>query len=161
MQGAPAGRHPDGKLVILDTVNFRSNKAVIQKNSFKLLDNVVEVLIGRPTMRALVEGHTDSKGSDSANLPLSQRRADAVMAYLVNKGVTADRLEAVGYGEFQPVTDNTSTIGLATDRRVVFTILGDAQGVSTTTSKPPSSDTIGRELPGRATSGQIRPSLAG
>jgi OOP family OmpA-OmpF porin len=69
----------------------------------------------------VVEGHTDSVGDDAYNLKLSQRRADAVRKYLVDKGVPSTPLEARGFGEAQPVADNKTADGRAQNRRVVLT----------------------------------------
>ena len=104
---------------------FALNKALIQPRSFTLLDAVVAVLQAHPEIEKIrIEGHTDSQGNDAYNKKLSQRRADAVMAYLVKKGVAAARLEAMGYGEEQPKAANDTKEGRATNRRVEFTIVG-------------------------------------
>jgi OOP family OmpA-OmpF porin len=73
-----------------------------------------------PNARGEVEGHTDSQGADAYNQALSQRRADAVRKYLVDKGVAGDRLQAKGYGESKPEGDNKTADGRAQNRRVVF-----------------------------------------
>ena len=88
-----------------------------------------------------VEGHTDNVGNDAYNKGLSQRRAEAVVAYLVSKGVDAGRLQAKGFGEEAPIADNKTKVGRATNRRVVFTILTAAPNV-TTQSTGPTDDTI-------------------
>jgi len=127
---------------ILDKVYFNTNKATIQKRSNRLLDNVAQVIINHPEVpRIRIEGHTDDKGKDDYNKDLSQRRADRVRMYLIEKGVPEDRLEAVGYGEEKPVADNTSAKGRAANRRVEFNF-ADAAPVTTpvpepTESKPP------------------------
>ena len=119
---------------ILQTIYFRTGSDVIQSRSFELLDHVAQVLNDHPeVVKVRVEGHTDSRGNDASNLDLSQRRAASVMTYLVNHGVDAARLEAVGYGETRPVVENARTAAQhAQNRRVVFTILeGGAAGVHT------------------------------
>jgi OOP family OmpA-OmpF porin len=68
----------------------------------------------------VIEGHTDSVGNDDYNLKLSQRRADAVRQYLLDKGVAGARLEAKGFGESQPVADNKTVEGRAQNRRVIL-----------------------------------------
>jgi outer membrane protein OmpA-like peptidoglycan-associated protein len=114
------------KLEILDSVYFKTNKAVIEKKSYPLLDNVAAVLIAHPEIvKVRVEGHTDSQGPDEKNLVLSQKRAQAVVDYLIKKGVPAERLEAVGFGETQPVGDNAFKEGRALNRRVVFKIISE------------------------------------
>ncbi|MEZ4365779.1 MAG: Ig-like domain-containing protein [Kofleriaceae bacterium] len=133
----------DGRLDILESVYFKTNKAVIEKRSYKLLDNVADVLTAQGHLRVRVEGHTDSQGNDEFNKDLSQRRADAVVAYLVGKGIDAGRLEPVGYGEEQPVADNATKAGRASNRRVVFTILG-GDGTVKTTEQGAGTDTLER-----------------
>lgn len=67
-------------------------------------------------------GHTDSDGNELSNLKLSQARAEAVRTYLINQGVAADRLVAVGFGEAMPVESNATAQGKANNRRVEFLI---------------------------------------
>lgn len=122
----------DGSLVIIESVYFKTNKAVIEKSSFKLLDNVAAVIVSHSGMRVQVEGHTDSQGNDASNKDLSQRRAEAVVTYLAKKGVEASRLVAKGFGEESPIASNDTKAGRQQNRRVVFTILKGGEGVSTT-----------------------------
>ncbi len=91
------------KIVILDKVFFANNKDIILPKSFPLLQQVAQVLRANPQIELVrVEGHTDDKGEDGANLDLSQRRAKAVRERLIEQeGIAAERLEAVGYGETQ------------------------------------------------------------
>jgi outer membrane protein OmpA-like peptidoglycan-associated protein len=65
-----------------------------------------------------IQGHTDSTGSDATNKRVSQTRSDAVMSYLVGKGVDSSRVKAVGYGESNPISDNKTRAGRAKNRRV-------------------------------------------
>ncbi len=112
------------KIEILQKVFFFTNKSTIKRESYPVLDQVAEVMIGNPAIaRVRVEGHTDSRGRDAYNMKLSQGRADSVKAYLVKKGVDPARLDAVGYGETLPIADNNTTEGRAENRRVEFTIL--------------------------------------
>jgi len=112
------------KIAILEKVNFKTGKATIMKNSFELLDQVANVFIQYPRIKKVqVEGHTDDRGSEKSNKRLSQRRADAVLKYLVGKGVEAERLVAVGFGEANPIADNKTKEGRAENRRVEFKIL--------------------------------------
>ena len=112
------------KIEILDKVFFDAGKASIQERSFELLDNVASVLVSQKGIRIRIEGHTDSSGAAEYNRTLSQDRANAVRDYLVKKGIAAERLEAMGYGEDKPVASNASSQGRATNRRVEFTIVG-------------------------------------
>jgi outer membrane protein OmpA-like peptidoglycan-associated protein len=121
----------DDKLEIIESVYFKTDRAVIEPRSFALLDNVAAVLKTHDTLHIQVEGHTDSQGDDAYNKGLSQRRAEAVVAYLTKKGIAADRLIAMGFGEEQPIADNRTAQGRAQNRRVVFTVLGSDGKVQT------------------------------
>ncbi len=68
-------------------------------------------------------GHTDATGTNAANLTLSQARVDAVKSYLVNKGISDDRIEAIGYGEEQPIASNRTTAGRTQNRRVALELI--------------------------------------
>jgi outer membrane protein OmpA-like peptidoglycan-associated protein len=106
-----------GKL-ILAGVTFMSGKAVLNVNSYTILDQVYESLAEWKEVKLEIQGHTDSQGSEAANLKLSQARADAVRMYLIKKGISADRLRAVGYGEAFPIADNATAEGRERNRRV-------------------------------------------
>ncbi|MFO0582953.1 MAG: OmpA family protein [Anaeromyxobacter sp.] len=108
---------------IKQQVNFAPAKFRILKTSYRLLDQVVQVLNDFPKAKIRIEGHTDNIGKPAANLKLSQRRADAVMDYLVSKGISADRLEAKGYGQTQPIASNKTKLGKAKNRRTEFKIV--------------------------------------
>ena len=71
-----------------------------------------------------VYGHTDNSGSDAVNIPLSEKRADAVKAYLLKKGLTANRVEAKGFGATKPIADNNNEAGKSKNRRVEI-VLGE------------------------------------
>ncbi len=112
------------KIVITDKVFFETAKAKIQPLSFELLEEVATVINDHGHIQKIrVEGHTDSDGSESYNKKLSQSRADSVREFLVNAGVEPARLEAVGYGEAEPIDTNRTAEGKANNRRVEFTIL--------------------------------------
>jgi len=116
----------DDKLEIVESVYFKTDRAVIEARSFALLDNVAAVLAAHDQLKIQVEGHTDSQGDDAYNKKLSQRRAEAVVAYLVKKGIDRSRLTAMGFGEELPIAVNTTKEGRAQNRRVVFTVIGGA-----------------------------------
>jgi outer membrane protein OmpA-like peptidoglycan-associated protein len=116
----------EDKIELVDRVYFRTDRNILQRRSFALLDNVAAVLQSHPSVRVRIEGHTDDRGDDTYNKDLSQRRADEVMRYLVRKGVDASRLEAVGYGEERPLDSNDTAEGRAANRRVEFNIIGAA-----------------------------------
>lgn len=99
---------------------FETGKATIKKNSYKSLDAVVRILKSDPSLYADIEGHTDDVGDDASNMTLSQNRAQSVMDYMVSKGIDSSRFTAQGFGETQPVADNTSAAGRAQNRRTVI-----------------------------------------
>ena len=113
----------DSRLEIVDKLYFNSDSAQLQRRSHAVLDSVAEVLNAhREIPITRVEGHTDWTGSSEYNMRLSQRRAEAVVRYLVDEGgVSRERLVAVGFGESQPLVPNARTKAeLARNRRVEF-----------------------------------------
>jgi len=95
------------KVFALEKIYFEFGKADIKRDSFGICDEIARVLLENPEIgRVRVEGHTDDKGSDGFNLVLSQSRVESVRTYLIKKGVPADRLEAVGFGETKPIHTN-------------------------------------------------------
>ena len=81
-----------------------------------------DVVNSLPTQKVVVEGHTDSDGAEEHNHALSIRRAQSVSGFLVGQGVAASRLSTMGYGEAQPLADNTTTDGKSQNRRVEIAI---------------------------------------
>ncbi len=120
----PAGRTVDrtgcatGDEIVLRGVGFAWNSTQLTPDSRRLLDDVAKRLNSHPDVYFEVAGHTDSTGSAESNRTLSTLRAEAVRDYLLTKGVSADRLVAVGYGEKRPVADNNDESGRALNRRV-------------------------------------------
>lgn len=109
--------------IVLQGVFFDFDKATLQPQSFPVLDAAAAAMLGQPTMRVELAGHTDWKGSDQYNKRLSERRVETVRQYLISRGVQAYRLEAYGYGESVPVATNETDAGRALNRRVEFIIL--------------------------------------
>ncbi len=106
-------------IMSLNAINFRSGKSTIEPSSFPVLAKVKEAIALFPAANITIEGHTDSEGSDSANLLLSQDRADAVRQYLTsNLGVSAEKVGSVGYGESKPIANNETESGRARNRRI-------------------------------------------
>ncbi len=91
--------------------------------SYSELDRLVALMEQNPKLRISLEGHTDSEGSDRGNQLLSERRAASVQAYLVDAGISSDRLEARGYGQSRPLADNSSEEGRQQNRRTELRIL--------------------------------------
>jgi len=102
---------------------FETGKATIKPISFKSLDAVVTILKNDPSLFTDVEGHTDNVQPKAyTNMDLSQRRSEAVKAYLVSKGISADRITAQGFGDTQPIADNKTAAGRAQNRRTVLKV---------------------------------------
>ena len=100
-----------------------SNSSALQPNFFGVLTSVGKVLTEYDKTVVEVAGHTDSTGSDSHNMALSQRRANTVGEYLYTQGIMDQRIIAVGMGEHHPVADNTTAEGREMNRRVEITLV--------------------------------------
>ena len=111
------------KIELHQAVFFATAKSTIMPQSFALLNEVADVLKSRSTMQVRVEGHTDSRGKRAANMLLSQGRANAVKAYLVDHGIDASRMVSIGFGPDQPIETNRTAAGREKNRRVEFVIL--------------------------------------
>ena len=105
-------------ITLSGSVFFRSNEAVLLPEAQARLGEVADALMATKEMSILIEGHTDSQGSDAHNLELSQQRAIVVRNFLTSRGYDATRVRAVGIGEARPVADNNSPEGRANNRRV-------------------------------------------
>lgn len=110
------------EIIELPGVNFQTGSAQLVAESTSILDEAAATLLKHTDIKAEVAGHTDNTGPHAFNVDLSQRRAQAVMDYLVSKGVAADRLTAHGYGPDSPVADNATKDGRAANRRVELKI---------------------------------------
>ena len=109
----------DSGRVTAEGILFDTNSDRIRPESEPVLKEIADMLSAHPDMRLTVEGHTDNIGQSTANLMLSQKRADAVKAYVVSKfAVDSDRLDAKGYGSSKPVADNSTDEGRQHNRRV-------------------------------------------
>jgi outer membrane protein OmpA-like peptidoglycan-associated protein len=107
-----------GMSLVLRGVNFEVARAILLPESRTILDVVAQSLVANPGVRLEVAGHTDSRSPAEYNLWLSEARAEAVRAYLIERGVAADRLVARGYGLTRPIATNATAEGRAQSRRV-------------------------------------------
>ncbi|UKN03239.1 OmpA family protein [Paracrocinitomix mangrovi] len=105
------------KVFTLEDLHFEYNSAEIQASSYDILDRLVDFLNYETDGKYEIGGHTDAIGSDKDNYTLSENRAQAVRQYLIDHGITADRLVAKGYGESKPIADNETDEGRAQNRR--------------------------------------------
>ena len=112
-----------GSNIALRNVFFNTGKWEVKSDSYAELERLVELLADVPSLKIEISGHTDNVGSASFNELLSQRRADAVVKYLVGKGVNKKRLSAKGYGQSKPVDSNDTADGRAVNRRTEFEII--------------------------------------
>jgi OOP family OmpA-OmpF porin len=99
-------------------IEFETGSAVIRPESDKMLDEIFESAVVAEGLKLGIYGHTDNSGSDDVNVPLSEKRANAVREYLVGKGLAVGRIETKGYGSGKPVADNSTAAGRSRNRRV-------------------------------------------
>jgi OmpA-OmpF porin, OOP family len=104
------------------TIRFETGRSTLDPDSAGLLDRLIEIALRCPTANIEVEGHTDAAGEPAANQSLSEKRAQAVVDYLVKAGLPASRFTAVGYGSTQPVATNDTEEGKAQNRRIEFVV---------------------------------------
>ena len=110
------------KLTMPSAVTFATNSATLSSPAMDSLNKAAETLVQYPETTVTVAGHTDSTGNDSINQPLSERRAQSVSGYLVQRGVAGSRLNTAGYGSRQPIASNDNETGRAQNRRVEILI---------------------------------------
>jgi OmpA-OmpF porin, OOP family len=111
------------KTGILENIFFESGKAVLSRESYPSLNKLAAQMIANPKMKLEVCGYTDNTGNETDNIDLSQRRAEAVISYLISAGISEDRLIATGYGSANPIADNDTFEGRAKNRRIEIKIL--------------------------------------
>jgi OOP family OmpA-OmpF porin len=109
----------EGKIVTY-AITFDTGKATLKPESTVEINRITELMKKDASLKFEVQGHCDSTGSDAVNDPLSQKRAEAIVAALVQNGIAADRLTAVGKGSHSPIADNSTDEGRAKNRRVEF-----------------------------------------
>jgi OOP family OmpA-OmpF porin len=111
----PAARR---KIETLTGPSFDFNKATLTAEGRAHVDHAMSVMKESPTMNVVVEGHTDSIGSDAYNMKLSQRRADTVREYMISHGISGSRIKTEAYGKTKPIASNKTAEGRAQNRRV-------------------------------------------
>ena len=112
-----------GSTVRLNNIFFETGSATLKTESYSELNRVLEFMTNNPKVKIELGGHTDNVGSDDANMKLSQNRVNSVLKYLTEKGISADRMVAKGYGESKPIDTNDTDEGRQKNRRVEFIIL--------------------------------------
>lgn len=129
-QDLQAKQSERGTLVTFGDVLFDLDKAELKPAGIRDVQKLAGFLNENPERQVMVEGYTDSTGSDSYNQQLSERRAEALRRALIHAGVDAQRIQSVGYGEAYPVASNDSPSSRAMNRRVEVTISRDNQAVA-------------------------------
>lgn len=109
--------------VILKNIFFDVNRFELKPESSTELDNIVELLKENPSLKIQISGHTDNVGKPADNLKLSNNRADAVIQYLIGKGIAAKRLSSKGWGETKPIGENSTDDGRAKNRRTEMKVM--------------------------------------
>jgi len=106
-----------GEALIL-YINFETGKSSIKTESQNILDELFQMLNDNPDLKIVIEGHTDNVGNSVSNKTLSEQRSSSVKSALVSKGISADRIKSIGYGQDKPIADNSSEEGKSKNRRV-------------------------------------------
>ncbi len=118
-------RFEPARTFTLNNVYFETGKSTLKPSSFAELDEIVEYMKLKHSVRIEIAGHTDDVGDDASNMKLSQDRADAVRGYLLRKGIAPVRVVSVGYGETKPVAYNDTPEGRSKNRRTEVIILAE------------------------------------
>jgi outer membrane protein OmpA-like peptidoglycan-associated protein len=109
--------------IVLKNILFEFDKAILLPGSFKELQKLYRLLIENENIKIKIEGHTDNIGSHEYNMALSRRRAKAVSSYLIDKGISRNRISWEGFGKTRPVTNNKTEEGRKLNRRVAFRVI--------------------------------------
>ena len=112
---------------VIEGINFKTGSSEILAGSYVLLDRAVKVLQDYRDVNLEISGHTDSRGKADYNRDLSQRRADSVKTYFVQRGIASTRLQSIGYGPTRPIADNKTSSGRATNRRTEFRLINPSE----------------------------------
>lgn len=112
-----------GKKIVLRNIFFDTDKATLRPESTAELNRLIKLMNDVPTLEIEISGHTDSQGSDAYNQGLSERRAKAVVDFLINAGIPSSRMKSAGYGETRPMATNDTPEGRQLNRRTEFEVL--------------------------------------
>jgi outer membrane protein OmpA-like peptidoglycan-associated protein len=107
----------------MKNIFFDTGKSTLRDESKAELQNLIDLLNEIPSLKIEISGHTDNVGSKSSNQTLSENRAKSVVDYLVEKGISPDRLTYKGYGQEKPIADNATAEGRQQNRRTMFEVL--------------------------------------
>ena len=109
--------------IVFEDVHFDFDRFNLRPDALKILDDAAAKIIANPDIRVTIEGHADSIGTQQYNLALGERRANSAREYLVSRGVAANRLQTVSYGEDRPIADNNTAQGRAQNRRAHLVVV--------------------------------------
>ena len=112
-------------MAILNNVFYEVDSHALNADSFAELDRLASFMSENPGIKLEVSGHTDNTGTETYNLELSEKRAESVVEYLLGLGIETERLSAVGYGFYKPLSSNDTEEGRALNRRTEIQILMD------------------------------------
>jgi OOP family OmpA-OmpF porin len=113
---------PVQRQITFDDVHFDFDRSLLRPDALQVLDGAVTALNANPALRIEIEGHTCNIGTAEYNLALSERRATSVRDYLISRGISADRLRTVAYGEERPKHDNSAEDTRRLNRRAALTV---------------------------------------
>ncbi len=112
-----------GEILKFETIEFQTGSARLTSKGIAVVDKIAAVLKEHQDVRVMIAGHTDNVGDPASNMKLSKARVRSVKARLVSRGIDADRMETVGFGETRPIFPNTTEENRRRNRRVEFTII--------------------------------------
>jgi outer membrane protein OmpA-like peptidoglycan-associated protein len=109
-----------GKGIVVNNIHFETGQAYLRKESLNILNGIIDQMNKNKSIKLEVRGHTDSTGGKEYNQKLSERRADAVVEYMIKNGISPERLQAAGKGMLHPIADNNTAEGRKKNRRTEF-----------------------------------------